>query len=95
VLRDPAALGASIVLVLFATVTMLDSVHFRRALQAAPGSPPGAQTFYAPTTESLLDLALARQIATRETAYSQPLAYKAFIKEPMERNGQAVRDFAG
>jgi len=94
VLRDPAALGASIVLVLFATVTMLDSVHFRRALQAAPGSPPGAQTFYAPTTESLLDLALARQISTRETAYSQPLAYKAFIKEPMERNGQAVRDFA-
>ncbi len=37
---------------------------------------------------------LARQIETRETAYSRPLAYKAFIKEPMERNGKPVRDFA-
>ena len=54
----------------------------------------GATTFYAPSTESVLDLALARQVATRETAYSEPLAFKSFIKEPMERNGQPVRDFA-
>ena len=94
VLRDPAALSAAIVLVLFAAVTMLDSVHFRRALAPAAGAAPGAATFYAPTTESLLDLALARQVATRETGYSQPLAFKAFVKEPMERNGQPVRDFA-
>ncbi|MEO5883271.1 MAG: ABC transporter permease, partial [Caldimonas sp.] len=94
VLRDPAALSAGIVLVLFALVTMLDSVHFRRALANAPGAAPGVTTFYAPTTESLLDLVLVRQIATRETGYSQPLAFKAFIKEPMERDGQAVRDFA-
>ena len=94
VLRDPAALCAALVLALFAVVTMLDSVHFRRALSAAPGSAPNARTFYAPTTESLLDVVLARQIATRETAYSEPLAYKSFIKEPMERNGEAVRDFA-
>ena len=94
VLRDPAALSAAIVLLLFAVVTMLDSVHFRRALANAPDAAPGATTFYAPSTESVLDLALAWQIATRETAYSRPLAYKAFIKEPMERNGQPVRDFA-
>ena len=93
-LRDPAALSAAIVLVLFAAVTMLDSVHFRRALANAPGAAAGATTFYAPTTESLLDLVLARQIATRETGYSQPLAFKAFIKEPMERDGQSMRDFA-
>src|SRR6185436_1400268 len=71
VLRDPAALCASLVLVLFAVVTMLDSVHFRRALSNAPGAAPGATVFYAPTTESVLDLLLARQIETRETAYSE------------------------
>jgi peptide/nickel transport system permease protein len=94
VLRDPAALSAAIVLILFAGVTMVDSVHFRRALPNAAGATPGTATFYAPTTESLLDLALAQQIATRETAYSQPLATRSFIKEPMVRNGEAVRDFA-
>ena len=51
VLRDPAALCAALVLALFAVVTMLDSVHFRRALANAPGAAPGATVFYAPTTE--------------------------------------------
>ncbi|MGZ5236280.1 MAG: ABC transporter permease [Caldimonas sp.] len=93
VLRDPAALSAAIVLVLFAAVTLLDSVHFRRALAAAPGAASGAAVSYAPTTESLLDVLLARQVATRETGYSRPLAYKGFTKEPMEQGGKPVRDF--
>jgi peptide/nickel transport system permease protein len=93
VLRDPAALSAAIVLVLFAAVTLLDSVHFRRALAAAPSANAGAAVSYAPTTESLLDVLLARQVATRETGYSQPLAYKGFTKEPMDRGGQPVREF--
>ena len=93
VLRDPAALSAAIVLVLFSAVTLLDSVHFRRALAAAPTAATGAAVSYAATTESLLDLLLARQIATRETGYSQPLAYKGFTKEPMQQGGKAVRDF--
>ncbi len=93
VLRDPAALSAAIVLVLFSVVTLLDSVHFRRALAAAPTADSSARVSYAPTTESLLDVLLARQIATRETGYSQPLAYKGFTKEPMEQGGKAVRVF--
>jgi peptide/nickel transport system permease protein len=93
VVRDPVALSAAIVLAVFALVMLVDSVHFRRALPAAAGTAAGTAISYAPTTESLLDVALARQIATRETGYSQPLAYKAFTKEPMVVNGQAVRDF--
>ena len=54
-----------------------------RSWRNAPGARPARPAFYAPTTESVLDLVLARQIETRETAYSRPLAYKAFIKEPM------------
>ncbi|MEP7300639.1 MAG: ABC transporter permease [Caldimonas sp.] len=93
VLRDPAALSASLVLAGFAVVTVLDSVHFRRALVNAPNVAAGSATFYAPTTESILDLALARQIATRETGYSRPLAFRGFSKEPIERDGKPVRDF--
>jgi peptide/nickel transport system permease protein len=93
VLRDPAALSAGIVLALFALVTLADSLHFRRALPPAPGTPASTQVFYATSTESLLDLALARQVEMRETGYSEPLAYLGLNKEPLERDGKPVRDF--
>jgi peptide/nickel transport system permease protein len=93
VMRDPAALSAAIVLALFAAVTLLDSVHFRRALAPAPGAAATAQTFYSTTTESLLDALLTRQIEMRETGYSQPLAWLGLNKEPFERDGKAVRDY--
>lgn len=93
VLRDPVSLCAGIVLALFAAMTVADSVHFRRALQPASGSAASAPTFYATSTESLLDLLMARQISMRETGYSEPLAYLGLNKEPFERDGQAVRDF--
>ena len=93
VLRDPAAFSAAIVLALFALVTLADSVHFRRALDPTAGAPSGTQTFYATSTESLLDLMLSRHIALRETGYSETLAYLGLTKEPMEVDGKAVRDF--
>jgi peptide/nickel transport system permease protein len=93
VLRDPAALCAGIVLALFALVTLADSIHFRRALPPAAGAPADAPTFYATSTESVLDLLMSRQIAMRETGYSEPLAYLGLTKEPMDRDGQSVRDF--
>lgn len=93
VLRDPAALSAGIVLALFALITLADSIHFRRALAPAAGAPADAPVFYATSTESLLDVLMARQLAMRETGYSEPLAYLGLNKEPMERDGQPVRDF--
>ena len=128
VLRDPAALCAGLVLLLFVSVAALDSVHFRRALapngdqaasQAAsqavlqPAQPGASQTaaptavssavstsvstgsrvFYDSRTESLLDLVLARQLAMRETSYSEPLAYLANTKDSVTRNGQVTREF--
>jgi peptide/nickel transport system permease protein len=93
VVRDPVALSAAIVLFAFALVMLVDSVHFRRALPPAAGAAAGAATSYAPVTESLLDVVLTRQIATRETGYSQPLAFKGFNKIPMVVKGVAIRDF--
>jgi len=90
VLRDPAAVSAGLVLLLFVAVTLLDSVHFRRALPPAPGS---TQVFHDTRTESLLDLALARPIAMRETTYSRPLATLGHTKESFESGSSTVRDF--
>ena len=93
VARDPAALCAGIVLALFALVTLVDSVHFRRALVPSADAPAGTATFYATSTESLLDAALARQVQMRESGYSEPLAYQGFNMQAFERDGQPVRDF--
>ena len=93
VVRDPAALCAGIVLALFAGVTLIDSVHFRRALPAAAGTAGGVQTFYATSTESLLDALLSRQVQMRESGYSEPLAAIGFNKEVFERDGAPVRDY--
>jgi peptide/nickel transport system permease protein len=91
VLRDPAALCAGIVLVVFLGVTALDSLHFRRVLAAAPGQAAG-QVFYGTQTESLLDVVLARPLAMRESSYSQPLATHALLKQNIERDGKSVRE---
>ncbi len=89
VLRDPVALSAGVVLLLFITITALDSVHFRRAL---PDSPSGEQ-FYETRTRSLLDVMLARQLDMREISYSAPLAYEGFNKDAVAHGSEIVREF--
>ncbi|MBL8326120.1 MAG: ABC transporter permease, partial [Rubrivivax sp.] len=90
VARDPAAVSAGLVLLLFVGVTLIDSVHFRRALAPSAGS---AQVFHDTRTESLLDVLLARQIEMRETSYSRPLATHGHTKEALEIEGRTGRDF--
>ena len=89
VVRDPAALCAGLVLTLFVGVALLDSVHFRRGLPLAAGT---TQQFYDSRTESLLEVALARPLAMRESSYSAPLATHGFHKEPIDVDGTITRD---
>ncbi len=90
VLHDPAALSAGVLLLIFSSVTALDSVHFRRALTQSSTT---AEVYYDTRTESLLDLLLARQVQMRETTYSAPLAFIGVNKESIESAGKAVRDY--
>ena len=92
VLRDPAALCAGLVLLLFLGVTALDSVHFRRALPPSAERPQG-QVFFDSRTESLLDLGLSRQLRMRESTYSEPLAYLALTKQTVTKGGITTREF--
>lgn len=93
VLRDAPALCSGVVLLVFALVTVVDSVHFRRALPPAANATAGTPTFYSIGTESLLDLALNRLVATRESSYSEPLAAYGFVKQSIEVDGQTRREY--
>ena len=73
VFRDPYAAGSAIVVAAFLLLTMVDSIHFRRAL---PNTPGATATAYDVRTESLLDVPLAPLIAAREVTYSTPLAWR-------------------
>src|SRR5512146_1070169 len=90
VFRDPYAAGSAIVVGVFLLVAMTDSIHFRRALPPAPGATGVA---YDVRTESLLDLPLASLIAHREVTYSEPLAWRGFVKESALKGGKTVREF--
>ena len=91
VLRDRAAICSGVVLVLFFAVSVIDSVHFRRALDRAPSAGAQQQQAYSTRTESLLDLALARLVEGRETSYSAPLAMRGFTKDSVAVGGQIER----
>ena len=88
VFQDAPAMGASVVLLTALGITLLDSLHFRPLLPAAPGTSAVA---YDTRTWSVLDLGLSRLVAGREATYSEPLACEGFTKESLEVNGQAQR----
>ena len=88
VFADPAALSASVVLLLCLLITLLDSLHYRPRLPAAAGSEVAA---YDTRTHSLLDALLAKLVDSREATYSRPLSYVGFTKESVEVDGQVQR----
>ncbi len=96
VFREPVAMAAFVVLCAMGTLTVLDSLHFRRALASAEGQAAA----FSPRTESVLDLFLAKPLAMREKSYSSPLAVRGFSKETVEIDGKPSLafprlDFAG
>jgi peptide/nickel transport system permease protein len=88
--RDPVAASAGLVMALFLLITLVDSLHFRRALPVADGQ----AAVYDTRTESLLDVCLARPIAMREESYSVPLATHALAKASLlDAQGRPRREF--
>jgi peptide/nickel transport system permease protein len=90
VFRDAAALSSSVVLLLCLGLTLLDSVHYRPLLAAAPGGQATGPA-YDTRTRSLLDALLGGLVESREATYSRPLSYVGFTKESIELNGVVQR----
>lgn len=93
VLHDAAAMSAGVVLLLFLSIAVLDSVHFRPLLPPVAGAAANAERAYSTRTLSLLDLLLAGPREAREKTYSEPLDTHQFSKESLLIDGKTVRDF--
>ena len=84
------AMASATVLLAFVLVGLLDSLHYRPALE----SKPGQKIQYAVEVLSVLD-ALATPLRTRnEKTYSEPFATRLYAKEAVDLPGQGtVREY--
>ena len=83
-------MAAAVVLAAYVALGLLDSLHFRPALERRAG----ATQAYASEVLSVLDLGLARLRGRGEKTYSAPLAIRSYAKEQVElADGRQVRDF--
>jgi peptide/nickel transport system permease protein len=81
------------VIMVYVLIALLDSLHFRRALEA----PEGIETeevFYDNKVTSVLDVMLLGMGERFERTYSAPFALKSFEKKNMkDEEGNAIRDY--
>ncbi|HEY6130372.1 MAG TPA: ABC transporter permease, partial [Halioglobus sp.] len=74
-------------------IALLDSLHFRRALDPVAGV-DGGEIFYDNDVTSVLDLMLGGMGERFERTYSAPFALKSFEKQDMkDEHGIVYRDF--
>jgi peptide/nickel transport system permease protein len=80
-------------ILVYVGIALLDSMHFRRALEPVGGTPAG-EAFYDNNVTSVLDVMLLGMGERFERTYSAPFALKSFEKQNMkDENGVAYRDF--
>ena len=81
------------VIITYIGVALLDSLHFRLALEATEGVENG-ETYYDNKVTSVLDVMLGGMGERFERTYSAPFALKSFEKKNMkDAQGAAVRDY--
>ncbi|MHB1238905.1 MAG: ABC transporter permease [Gammaproteobacteria bacterium] len=89
VLQDRLGVAALVILSAYLAVGMLDSVHFRLAVEPASSGSAGR---YSGQVLSLLDVMLTDLRTHDERTYSAPLATHLFSRETVERpDGREVR----
>ncbi len=88
VFHSPAALCTCTILTVFLTVAIIDSIHFRSAIDTN-----GEQVVYDVKTSSLLDKSLGKAASAEEKTYSEPFATKTFEKISRIENDKPVRDY--
>jgi peptide/nickel transport system permease protein len=74
-------------MVTFTVIALLDSLHFRRALDTAQGG-ASQEVFYDNKVTSVLDLVLGGMGDRFERTYSAPFALKSFEKQNMIREAE-------
>lgn len=90
VARRPLAMSALVVLLFYVVIGLLDSVHFRQALEPQEGQ---TEVHYSGEELSLLDVIATPLRERQEKTYSAPFATHLFMKETLEIDGRQVRDY--
>ncbi|NEX20048.1 ABC transporter permease [Thiorhodococcus mannitoliphagus] len=91
VVRSRVGVATLVVLMAYALVGLLDTVHLRLKQDARPGV---EEARYSPEVLSLLDLALSGLRERQEKTYSAPFATHLFVKEAIDQpDGTVVRDY--
>jgi len=90
VMGNGAAMASATILAVFVSIGVLDSLHFRAALDVTRGAAPR----YAVEVQSLFDVLVGGLRQRTEKTYSAPLSAHLFAKESIERpDGTQVREF--
>ncbi|MDR2688534.1 MAG: ABC transporter permease [Azoarcus sp.] len=84
--RNPVAMAAAVVLLAFAAIGLLDSLHYRERLPERGGE-TSAPAVYSTEVLSALDALLAPLRRNTEKTYSAPFARALFQKETVELDG--------
>lgn len=79
------------ILLLYVSIGLLDSLHFRAALQQTEGS--SAEQHYATEVTSVLDVMLTPLRSTVEKTYSAPFATRLFVREMKLQDGMLVHHY--
>ena len=86
-----------VIILTYVFIALVDSIHFRRALDAAPGQELGAaaeKVFYDNKVDSVLGFALGGMGDRHERTYSAPFAIRSFEKQNLkDEEGNTYRDF--
>jgi peptide/nickel transport system permease protein len=88
--RRRIAMAAMVVLMFYVAVGLLDSVHFRKALERQAGQ---TEVHYSGEVLSLLDIIATPLRERQETTYSAPFATHAYMKEMLDIDGRQVRAY--
>ncbi|QSI75486.1 ABC transporter permease [Niveibacterium microcysteis] len=93
VFANRSAMAALVILLAYLLVTVLDSFHYRPALDQPDGAPQ-TKVQYSVEVLSVLDVALSTLRDTREKTYSAPFATHFFEKQMLEApDGKQYRDY--
>ncbi len=91
VARSRLAMGSLVVLLVYVVIGLLDSIHYRPALEQ---SEPGEEVHYAVEARTVLDWMVGGLRRDSEKSYSAPLATELYVREMVESpSGEIRRDF--
>jgi peptide/nickel transport system permease protein len=88
--RSRLAMGSLVVLLVYVAVGLLDSIHYRPALESKPGEP----VHYAVEARTVLDWLVGDLGEQSEKSYSAPMATHLYSRESVEgEDGVTRRDY--